>query len=84
MTDHRKARSDSKSIRSQNKYDATAETDRQVVERVAEIAERHRVPHVRRFLTSIYCCHLTGNKPQPEILLPTYGLQSCVFVRFAA
>ena len=29
------------------KYDATAETDRQVVERVAEVAERHRVPRVQ-------------------------------------
>ena len=29
-----------------SKYDATAETDRQVVERVAEIAERHAVPRV--------------------------------------
>ena len=28
------------------KYDATAETDRQVVERVAEIAEKHGVPRV--------------------------------------
>ena len=28
------------------KYDATAETDRQVVERVAEIAEKHAVPRV--------------------------------------
>ena len=28
------------------KYDATAETDRQVVERVAEIAEKHRIPRV--------------------------------------
>ena len=27
-----------------NKYDATAETDRQVVERVAELAKRHRTP----------------------------------------
>src|SRR3989337_2482974 len=29
-----------------SKYDATAETDRQVVERVAEIAEKHGVPRV--------------------------------------
>ncbi len=29
-----------------SKYDATAETDRQVVERVAEIAGRHGVPRV--------------------------------------
>ena len=29
-----------------SKYDATAETDRQVVERVAAIAERHGVPRV--------------------------------------
>ena len=28
------------------KYDATAATDRQVVERFAEIAETHRVPRV--------------------------------------
>jgi aryl-alcohol dehydrogenase-like predicted oxidoreductase len=27
-----------------SKYDATAETDRQVVERVAELAEKHGVP----------------------------------------
>lgn len=30
-----------------SKYDATAETDRQVVERVAEIAARHEVPRAR-------------------------------------
>ena len=29
-----------------SKYDATADTDRQVVERVAEIADKHRVPRV--------------------------------------
>ena len=29
-----------------SKYDATAETDRQVVERVAEMAEKHAVPRV--------------------------------------
>ena len=29
-----------------SKYDATAETDRQIVERVAEIAEKHGVPRV--------------------------------------
>ena len=29
-----------------SKYDATAETDRQVVSRVAEIAEKHGVPRV--------------------------------------
>jgi aryl-alcohol dehydrogenase-like predicted oxidoreductase len=29
-----------------SKYDATAETDRQVVERVAEIAAKHGVPRV--------------------------------------
>jgi aryl-alcohol dehydrogenase-like predicted oxidoreductase len=29
-----------------SKYDATAETDRQVVERVAEIADKHGVPRV--------------------------------------
>jgi aryl-alcohol dehydrogenase-like predicted oxidoreductase len=29
-----------------SKYDATAETDRRVVERVAEIAEKHGVPRV--------------------------------------
>jgi aryl-alcohol dehydrogenase-like predicted oxidoreductase len=29
-----------------SKYDSTADTDRQVVERVAEIAERHGVPRV--------------------------------------
>jgi aryl-alcohol dehydrogenase-like predicted oxidoreductase len=28
------------------KYDATAETDRQVVERVAELADKHEVPRV--------------------------------------
>lgn len=28
------------------KYDATADTDRQVVERVAELSEKHRVPRV--------------------------------------
>jgi 1-deoxyxylulose-5-phosphate synthase len=27
-----------------SKYDATAETDRRVIERVAEIAEKHEVP----------------------------------------
>ena len=30
-----------------SKYDATAETDRKVVERVAEIAARHAVPRVQ-------------------------------------
>jgi aryl-alcohol dehydrogenase-like predicted oxidoreductase len=29
-----------------SKYDATADTDRQVVERVAEIADKHGVPRV--------------------------------------
>jgi 1-deoxyxylulose-5-phosphate synthase len=29
-----------------SKYDATAETDREIVERVAEIAEKHGVPRV--------------------------------------
>lgn len=29
-----------------SKYDATAETDRQVVERVAELADKHGVPRV--------------------------------------
>ena len=29
-----------------SKYDATAETDRQIVERVAELAEKHAVPRV--------------------------------------
>jgi aryl-alcohol dehydrogenase-like predicted oxidoreductase len=29
-----------------SKYDATAETDREVVERVAEIAQKHGVPRV--------------------------------------
>ncbi|HEU5088842.1 MAG TPA: aldo/keto reductase [Roseiflexaceae bacterium] len=29
-----------------SKYDATAETDRQIVERVAEVAEKHAVPRV--------------------------------------
>ena len=29
-----------------SKYDATADTDRQVVERVAELAEKHAVPRV--------------------------------------
>ena len=29
-----------------SKYDATAETDRQVVERVAELAEKHGVPRI--------------------------------------
>ena len=29
-----------------SKYDATTETDRQVVERVAEVAEKHGVPRV--------------------------------------
>jgi aryl-alcohol dehydrogenase-like predicted oxidoreductase len=31
---------------SRSKYDATADADRQVVERVAEIAEKHGVPRV--------------------------------------
>ena len=47
MTGRRKStlRSETDQI-AKSKYDATAETDRRVVERVAEIAEKHGVPRV--------------------------------------
>jgi 1-deoxyxylulose-5-phosphate synthase len=44
-SEHRTLRSQTDHI-AKSKYDATAETDQQVVSRVAELAEKHGVPRV--------------------------------------
>jgi aryl-alcohol dehydrogenase-like predicted oxidoreductase len=48
-----------------SKYDATAETDRQVVERVAELADKHEVPRVHIALAWLF--------QKPPVTAPIIG-----------